>query len=135
MMKHLFTAIALFVVGSLFAQWNLNTIEAPQEFESIYVHKLSSDSLGSSFLIWVKEDVRSHQHKVHSESIYVLEGAGRMTVGDSIFNIQSGTFIAVPSGTYHSVTVTSDIPLKVLSNQSPQFLGKDRIFAGQIRRE
>ncbi len=131
-----FVAICVFLLSnSAVAQWELDKIEAPAEYENIHVHHLTSDSLGSAFLIWVKKNVQSHLHQAHTESIYVLEGTGSMTVGDSIFDIQAGSFIFVPFGTYHAVTVTSEIPLKVLSNQSPKFLGKDRIFAGQLRKE
>lgn len=134
-MKYVLAVLALLFTSHAFSQWDLHEIEAPQGYENIHVHQLASDSLGSSYLIWVKKDVRPHQHLVHTESIYVLDGTGVMTVGDSIFDIQAGSFIFVPFGTTHSVTVNSDTPLKVLSNQSPQFLGKDRIFAGQIWRE
>jgi mannose-6-phosphate isomerase-like protein (cupin superfamily) len=134
-MKYFFTLSAFLLSSSLFAQWDLNSIETPAEYENVYVHKLASDSLGSAFLIWVKKDVQSHLHRAHTESIYVIEGIGTMTVGDSIFDIHAGSFIFVPFDTFHSVEVTSEIPLKVLSNQSPQFLGKDRIFAGQLKRE
>jgi mannose-6-phosphate isomerase-like protein (cupin superfamily) len=99
------------------------------EFENIHVQKVTEDSLQSCFMIWVKEGVKAHYHAHHTENIVVVSGEAMMTMGDEIFMIKKGDYVNIPKGTIHSVTqVLSDEPLKVLSIQSPQFLGKDRIF-------
>ena len=41
---------------------------------------------------------------------------------------EKGDIIFIPMNTVHSLKVTSSIPVKVLSVQSPRFDGKDRIF-------
>ena len=92
-------------------------------FENIYVKKISEDSLHSSFLIWVKSGVKSHYHAYHTEHVYILEGEGTMTLGDSTFKIKAGDLIIIPMGTPHSVITESSTPLKVLSIQSPKFEG------------
>jgi len=60
--------------------------------------------------------------------VYVLEGTGMMQLGDPTLVITSGSYINIPKNTVHSVKVTSDTPMKVLSIQSPKFTGKDRHF-------
>ena len=92
------------------------------------VEKLASDKHTSCYVIWVKNNVKAHKHEVHTENIYILEGTGEMTLGDESFNIKQGDFVTIPPNTIHSLTVTSDIPVKVLSVQAPEFFGKDRIF-------
>ena len=99
------------------------------DYENISVHKITEDSLQSCFIIWVKHGVKAHYHADHTENIVVISGEGMMTLGEEIFLIKKGDYINIPKGTVHSVTqVLSEEPLKVLSIQSPQFLGNDRIF-------
>jgi len=57
-----------------------------------------------------------------------LSGAGTFTLGMKKFTIKKGDFIHVPKGTIHAVDVTSSNPLKVISVQSPEFLGQDRVY-------
>ena len=106
----------------------LNDIHPDKEFENILVKALSSDSLSSSFIIWIKEMVKAHKHLMHTEQVYVLEGTGMMQLGDSTYLVSSGSYIYIQKNTVHSVKVTSDTPMKVLSIQSPKFIGKDRHF-------
>jgi mannose-6-phosphate isomerase-like protein (cupin superfamily) len=58
----------------------------------------------------------------------VIEGKGVMTLGNIELPIQAGDWVVIPEGTPHRVKVTSKRPLKVLSIQSPQFDGTDRII-------
>ena len=97
-------------------------------YPNIYAKKLSSDSLSSTFAIWVKLKVRMHKHVNHTEHVLVLEGSGDFTIGEESKSIVKGDLITIPKDTWHGVTVTSEVPLKVISVQSPEFKGKDRIF-------
>lgn len=105
----------------------LDTISSRSE-EQLVVKKIGGDSLTSSFLIVIKQGVKKHFHKEHSETIYVLEGEGQMLLGEKTFQIKSGNYIFIPKNTPHKVEVTSNIPLKVLSVQAPYFDGKDRVL-------
>lgn len=89
---------------------------------------LFSDSLVSSFCISIIDQVPKHKHMYHAEHVLVLEGAGTMLLGDKELNIKKNDLIYIPKNTFHSVKVTSNIPLKVLSFQAPYFDGKDRVF-------
>lgn len=93
--------------------------------------RLESDSNSSSFAILIRDSVKAHYHTKHTESIMVLEGTANMKIGDKTFQIQEGDFFVIPPNTKHSVIVTSDIPLKVISVQAPEFLGEDRIWIDQ----
>jgi len=106
---------------------SLDTIKAPSIYENIYLRPLYSDSLVSSFVIFVKKEVKTHKHALHSESIYILEGEGSMLIGKEKKKIKKGDFIFVPKGTIHALAVTSAEPVKVISIQAPYFDGTDRI--------
>lgn len=97
-------------------------------YENIHVKRISSDSLSSTFAIWVKLKVKMHKHIYHTEHVYVVAGEANFTIGDNVKVVKKGDLITIPKNTWHGVQVLSNSPLKVLSIQSPQFKGLDRIF-------
>ena len=107
---------------------SLDTVKAYGDYENIYLRKLNSDSLASSFVIFIKKEVKAHKHVFHSEHVYILDGEGEMTVGAQKMIVKKGDMIFIPKGTVHSLAVTSKIPVKVLSVQAPMFDGKDRVM-------
>ena len=107
---------------------NIKELKPSEEYENIHVQKLSSDSLVSTFAIWIKLKVKSHKHTHHTEHVYIENGKGNFTIADSTFKIRAGDFIIIPKNTYHSLEVTSQKPIKALSIQAPLFIGEDRIF-------
>ena len=108
---------------------NLDTINPPENLENVFVKPLYQDTGDvSSYLIFIKKEVKTHKHLQHAEHVYVAQGEGIMTLGDKEFVVKSGSFIFIPKNTFHSVRTTSVMPLKVISIQAPFFDGKDRIF-------
>lgn len=104
----------------------LDTIGQRHRLENIYVKALHGDSLCSAFCLVIKGEVKAHRHLLHSEQVYVLEGEGLMRLANEAFLISTGDLIFIPRNTVHAVKSTGQVPLKVLSIQSPEFDGKDR---------
>ena len=131
-MKGLIVILVLFASSQVLGQLSsaqLDSIQPTEEFENIHVQKLASDSLQSTFVIWVKKRVKNHYHAEHTENLYVIDGSATMTMADSTFTIRKGDYLNIPMGAQHSVvSVDSQCALKVLSIQSPEFDGNDRIF-------
>lgn len=129
-MKKLLLAFICLVAIITLAQdiKRLSDVEPEDDFENIWVKKVADDDEQTSFVIWVKENVRLHKHEHHSENIYVLGGKGEMTINDEKFVIKKGDYFNIPKNTPHALKVLSSSPVKVLSIQSPKFEGKDRIF-------
>lgn len=132
-MKVLGFFILLFISSLVNAQetnWVLQSehLIPPGEFANIHSQNLFSDSLSSVFCIWIKKEVKLHKHNAHTEQVIVLEGEGKMILADKETIISKGSIINIPKGNPHKVTVTSVIPLKVISIQSPHFDGTDRIL-------
>lgn len=132
-MKSLILFILLTISNATFSQevTNLNDIQPHKEYENILINKLDTDSNSTSFIIWIKKGVKSHKHEKHSEIISVIEGAGVMTINKKSFDIKSGDYFRIPKNTFHSLVITSKKPMKLISVQSPEFLGKDRVFEKQ----
>lgn len=120
--------VFLLLTSSLKAQHiDTDTLHSDESFEHTQVKRIAGDSLSTSFIIWVKKEVRSHKHEQHSESIFVLEGTAEMTLGKEVLIISPGDYVFIPINTYHSVLVKQGV-LKVLSIQSPHFDGADRVW-------
>ncbi len=118
----------LIVSNNCFAFRDLSTISAPKKLNNLHVEKLGSDNNVSEFIIFIKDEVKPHYHELHTELIYVLEGKAVMTLGETKQIIKAGDFIRINPASIHAVKVFSDIPLKVLSIQTPEYNGNDRVF-------
>ena len=97
------------------------------DYDNIHIKKISEDSFQSSFVIWVKNQVKPHYHDYHSEYIHVLSGEAIMRLDTTTFTIQKGDVIFIPQKSIHAVKTLSKEPLKVISIQTPVFDG-DRIW-------
>ena len=107
---------------------SFDSIQPEKNYENINVKKLSSDINATTFAIWVKKSVRLHKHVQHVENVYISQGYGEFQLGDSTYKVKSGDLIIIPKNTWHGVVVKSKEPMKVISIQSPEFTGNDRIF-------
>ena len=105
-----------------------DSLTPPSDFTNIHVQKIAGDSLVSTFVIFIKENVPLHKHQHHSENVLILEGEGLMTLGAITKEIKAGDIIFIPANTFHEVKVTSEKPLKLISIQSPKFDGTDRVI-------
>lgn len=129
-MRNAFIIVMLLCTTLGFAQekQSLETIEPQTTYENIHVEPIYENEHASYYLIWIKQSVTSHKHVEHTENITVIDGAGIMTVGEQQFEIKKGDFFIIPKDTFHSLKVTSEAPVKVLSVQMPKFNKEDRIF-------
>ncbi len=99
-----------------------------EDYDNISITKLSTNSDATTFAIWIKKKVKIHKHINHTEHVYIKEGKGKFQLADSLYNVKTGDLIIVPKNTWHGVIVESRNPMKVISIQSPEFFGKDRVF-------
>ncbi len=58
----------------------------------------------------------------------MVSGTAILQLGDSTLKVKPGDLIVIPPKTVHSVKVNSFEPFEVLSIQSPEFKGEDRIW-------
>ena len=78
----------------------MDTIKDPANYDNIYNRTLASDSLSSSFVIFIKKEVKKHKHATHTENVYILDGEGEMLLGDKTFKVKKGDiiFTGTPKG-------------------------------------
>ena len=99
-----------------------------EEYDNISITKLSTNTDATTFAIWIKKKVKIHKHINHTEHVYIKQGKGKFQLADRLYNVKTGDLIIVPKNTWHGVIVESKNPMKVISIQSPEFFGKDRVF-------
>ena len=126
------TILGLLLIPLLFISQDIvssiDQILTDKEFENIHVKKISSDSSSSTFAIWIKQKVKLHKHVYHTENVLIDKGFGEFQINDSIYKVAAGDWIVIPKNTWHGVVVNSKSTMKVISVQSPEYFGKDRIF-------
>ena len=72
--------------------------------------------------------IKSHLHKTHDETVYVIKGTGQMLVNDKWVDIKPGILHFNPMGKVHSTKVTGNEPLVVISIFTPAMKEPDRHF-------
>lgn len=132
-MRILFAGLLILAFNCAYSQYvSSDTIGRKAAFENIYSLKLSGDSLCTGYCIVIKKEVKAHKHATHSEHVVVLEGQGKMYLGEKSFLIKKGDVVFIPKNTAHSViSIGKNGPLKVISVQAPLFDGTDRIMIEQ----
>lgn len=68
---------------------------------------------------------RLHRHVSSEELYHVTAGTGRMTLGESQFDILPGDTVLIPPGTPHRVEANGDAPLVLLCCCSPAYAHED----------
>jgi mannose-6-phosphate isomerase-like protein (cupin superfamily) len=69
-----------------------------------------------------------HFHPRTEEIYYILEGTGRMTIGEDEQDVRPGDAIAIPPGEVHTIRCTSDQPLKFLCCCAPAYEHSDTVL-------
>ena len=131
-MKILNIVLLIFLINNSTAQEFISSTDKIEplyeEYDNISITKLSTNTDATTFAIWIKKKVKIHKHINHTEHVYIKQGKGKFQLADSLYNVKTGDLIIVPKNTWHGVVVESKNPMKVISIQSPEFFGKDRVF-------
>lgn len=64
--------------------------------------------------VYAEGKTTGHAHKDHEEIYYVIQGRGKMVVGDSEYEIKTGDALYVPFGLFHTTYNTGILPLQLL---------------------
>ena len=69
-----------------------------------------------------------HYHPLTEEIYYLLEGTGRMRIGDRVRDVGPGDAIAIPPGAVHTIENTGNVPLKFLCCCAPGYEDADTVL-------
>ncbi|TKA09712.1 cupin domain-containing protein [Actinacidiphila oryziradicis] len=60
-----------------------------------------------------------HRHAQHDEGFYVVSGAARFTVGQTVYEAPKGTLVMIPPGAPHTFANPGDEPVVLLNTFTP----------------
>ncbi|MDX2249287.1 MAG: cupin domain-containing protein [Bacteroidia bacterium] len=92
----------------------IKNITPPQPLEDIYLHRLGESDDPETYIAWAKTGIPPEVHTDTLESFLILEGTCTCYIGEQVTDMSPGDFMVIPLYIEHSVTVTSEIPLKVI---------------------
>jgi quercetin dioxygenase-like cupin family protein len=78
-------------------------------------------------LVTPEAPIADHYHAKHEEIVYVLEGRGKLRLGDGTREVKEGDLVYIPIGCVHGFTPKGK-DCRVLSIFAPAFDGHDRVF-------
>ena len=65
-------------------------------------------------VVYANGKTTGHSHPDHEEVYYVIQGKGKMVVGDAEYEIKTGDALYVPFGLFHTTYNTGILPLQLL---------------------
>jgi mannose-6-phosphate isomerase-like protein (cupin superfamily) len=71
--------------------------------------------------------VGRHHHLETEEIYYILEGSGRMTVGDEVRDVAAGDAVFIPLKRAHTLENTGDEPMRLLLVCGPAYSYEDHL--------
>lgn len=71
-----------------------------------------------------------HYHPLAEEIYYILEGRGRMQIGDEVRMVGPGDAIAIEPGAIHTIENVGDGTLKFLCCCAPAYEDNDTVMVG-----
>lgn len=70
----------------------------------------------------------AHYHRKTEEIYYILEGHGRMQIGDQAQEVRPGDAIAIPPGSTHQIANVGQVPLRLLCCCTPPYEHDDTVL-------
>jgi mannose-6-phosphate isomerase-like protein (cupin superfamily) len=74
-----------------------------------------------------------HYHPHTEEIYYILEGHGRMTIGEEVHEVGPGDAIAIPPGAIHTIANIGGETLKFLCCCAPGYEDSDTVLLDKTR--
>ena len=87
-----------------------------------------SDRIASVHMVDITADAKTHYHKNMTEIYYILEGVGRMRIGNEQQDVGPGDAIAIPPGEVHQITNTGEAALIFLCCCAPGYEHEDTVL-------
>ena len=72
-----------------------------------------------------------HHHPQTEEIYYILEGEGRMQIGDDVRAVSVGDAIAIPPGEIHTIANSGQVVLKFLCCCAPGYENDDTVMQSE----
>lgn len=88
--------------------------EAPEDYDNLHYIIAAMNEDGPTLIVWIKDRLPEEVHVDAIERFLVLEGSCEISFDGKVHSLKAGDYLAVPLHKPHTVTVTSDIPCKLI---------------------
>jgi mannose-6-phosphate isomerase-like protein (cupin superfamily) len=98
-----------------YAEWlNRKDMFLPADAEDLYAKIIGYTPNALTAIVWIKNTAPPEVHDTEYEKFLIVEGTCDITVNEDVFHLTPGDFFAIPLYKSHKITVTSEIPCKVI---------------------
>lgn len=98
-----------------FATWIDNPENvAPEVYDDPFFIVLSNNEDGMTGMVWIQNNIPSEVHTDVLEKLFILEGSCDVEFGGVVHSLKPGDHLDIPLHVAHTVTITSDIPCKLI---------------------
>ena len=98
-----------------YAEWlNREDMTLPEDFNAIYAKILSHTAELTCAIVWIKDMAPQEVHDREFEKFLIVEGSCDITIEGNVFHLGAADYLTIPLHEKHHVTVTSEIPCKVI---------------------
>lgn len=86
----------------------------PDDAAEVYAKIIGNVPEAITAIVWLKNLAPQEAHHTEYERFLIVEGSCEITISDKIYTLNAGDFLEIPLFKHHHVTVTSEIPCKVI---------------------
>jgi mannose-6-phosphate isomerase-like protein (cupin superfamily) len=87
----------------------------PNDFnDSIHARIIGYTPEALTAIIWIKDFAPGEVHHNEYEKFLIVEGSCNIAIEDDVYEMTPGDYMEIPLHKRHRVTITSDIPCKVI---------------------
>lgn len=86
----------------------------PDDFDAFHAKIIGYTPELLTAIVWLKYGAPPETHTSDFERFLIIEGSCEISFGDKVHHLKAGDFLQIPLFISHTVTVTSDIPCKVI---------------------
>ena len=103
-----------------YAEWlNRPDMVMPSWVENVYAKIIGYTPQAVTAIVWIKEMASEEVHDNEYEKFLIVEGTCDISVGDDVYHLVPGDYMAIPLYKNHVVKVTSDVPCKAILQRIP----------------
>lgn len=99
--------------------------------QDVRVVEIGRDAHTSHHVVGIRSGEPLHRHERHDLIVVVLEGHGRMRLGDTTRPVGQGSVVYTPRGAVHAFTNAGERPAYAHVVYSPPYDGEDRVLVGE----
>ena len=98
-----------------FAKWlERADMTLPDDFTDLHARIIGYTPTVLTAIVWINKLAPEEVHEHELERFLVVEGTCNITIDEDVHHLVPGDFLAIPLYKNHHVTVTSEMPCKVV---------------------